>query len=184
MKKGLLISVLLVIILIPMTCKAAVASSSSNRDLNVYVFYDKNCKECEKAKEYIEEKVEENYRINLKYISVEDKKDLFESTKKELGLKNKKYPVIVIGTDSFIGFNNTIKKKVSKAIDNYLDNNNYCDLVYRIDNNQDITKCLEINAGIYADNNTTYKIIAIVGVLVVATSISIVIIKKKLKKKY
>ncbi len=158
MKKITLIIISFFIVMFPLTCNAVVLTSSS-RDLNVYLFSDIECKECQEIKEYFKEKNKENERIILTEINVREKKKIYSDVREILKFKKDKYPIIVIGSNYFFDFNT---KKLDKAIESYLKNDEYCDLVYRIESNLDTKDCLNINKEIYKESLSPIKIVIIV----------------------
>ncbi len=165
--------ILSLFVLFPMTCQAAVATTSGERELNVYLFTLDECDKCEDVKSYIESKHDENNRIILNEINVNEKEEVYEKAKEILKFKSDNYPLIIIGTDYFIGYDN---KKLDNAIKSYLNNQDYCNLVYRIENNKDISNCLEINKDIYKSTNSNL-LLNIVLVIAIALIIGFIIFK-------
>ncbi len=172
MKKLFILIYLLLIF--PKTYNAITSTSSSyNNDLKVYVFYDDNCKNCNKEKEWLDT----IKNIDVSYLNIKDNNNLLKTIKKELNIKKDKYPLTIIGTTYFNKYN---KKSIENAIASYKDKS-YCDLIYKIENNDNIDNCKKINKDIYKEKNN----ILIIIILVVLLSILILFIllkKYKLKK--
>lgn len=171
--------ILFIFVLFPMTCQAAVATTSGERELNVYLFTPDECNKCEEVKKYIEAKHNENNRIILNEINVKEKEEVYKQAKEILNFKANKYPLVIIGTDYFVGFDN---KKLDSAIKSYLENNDYCNLIYRIENNKDTSNCLEINKDIYKNTNSNL-LINIVLVVAIISIVGFIIYKLVLKNK-
>ena len=87
----------------------------------------------------------------------------------------------VIGTSTFISYNNSIKDKIMDAISAYSEHNNYCNIVSKIQMNQSIDNCINENKDIYKNSNNFIKIILIIIVLFLL--IGSIIIVKKVKSK-
>ncbi len=175
MKKLLFIFGFLICIF-PITTKAAVATSVDKRDLNIHLFTNNDCQNCEKIKKYVEEKHKENTRIILNEINVEKEKDIYTNTKKILNFKDNKYPVIIIGSNYFYKLDT---KKLDKVIESYLENDNYCDLVYRVKSNLNTDDCLELNKDIYKSDNNLIIIIIITVIIIITGLIIFKLIKDK-----
>ena len=171
--------ILSLFVLFPMACHAAVATTSGERELNVYLFTLNECDKCEDVKKYIEAKHDKNNRIILNEINVNEKEEVYEKAKEILKFKSDNYPLVIIGTDYFIGYDN---KKLDSAIKSYLNNEDYCNLVYRIENDKDISNCLEINKDIYksTNNNLLINIALIVAIVLI---VGFIIFKLTLKNK-
>ena len=182
MKRLITTLILLILVIFPSGTEATVATSSASRDLNLYLFYKDECEKCEEEKAYIESLAKEDYRINLEYIDVSENEELYTEVQKELGFPKDNYPLMVVGTDYFMGFNGAVEKKIAKATESYLDADGYCDYIYRLQNDQDTKDCLKMNEGVYEEKNSLVKILAISLCIIIVISIIIVIIKKRRKK--
>ena len=171
--------ILSLFVFLPIVCEAAVATTSGERELNVYLFTPNECDKCEDIKKYIESKHNENNRIILNEINVKEEKEVYDKLKDILNFKSDNYPLVIIGTDYFIGYDS---KKLDKAIKSYLNNEDYCNLVYRIENDKDISNCLEINKDIYksTNNNLLINIALIVAIVLI---VGFIIFKLTLKNK-
>ncbi len=183
--KKLLFLIGIFVCVFPITAKAAVASSVGTRDLNIYLFRESECEKCEDIKKYISDKAKKNQNIVLKEIEVKDNKETYNNTKKVLKFKENKYPVIVIGSDYFIGFDS---KKLDKVIDSYLNTKgDYCDLISHIENNLGTDNCIKGNSDIYNPITPFKMVIIIICILVILWCIYIMIgllkeYKQELKK--
>lgn len=90
-------------------------------------------------------------------------------------------PLIIIGSNYFIGFNENTENDLKNAIDSYEKAGTYCDLVINVKTNKDTKKCIVKNKSIYSQ---TSEISIIWKILIVILSISLIIgvvlvIKKK-----
>ena len=178
MKKILFTFFLLMILCIPIKSNAAIANSSSS--IKVYSFYKNDCKDCESEKEWLEKYKKESF-IDIEYINIDDNDELYNKIKKEISIKGNKTPLVVIGSNYFKGFNNKIKEEITNAIDNYEKADNYCDIVSKIQNNEDTKECININKDIYIKKNNYTKLIFIILAIVIIVSIGIYILFRRKK---
>ena len=160
--------------LIPFTAKA-LATNSSYDSTQLYFFYQEECKDCDKTKKWVEEELKGKNNIRIEYIKIEENKELNKKVKNTLKLKKDNEPLVVIGTNYFVGFNK-IKNNLTKAIKSYEDKDDYCDIISKIRNNEDIKKCLNQNKNIY-NQSMPIKIVTMICAL--SAIIVLIIIKKK-----
>jgi len=122
MKKYLII--LILIIFIPIICFA-------NEKVNVYLFHQYTCPHCQKAMEYLNEIKNENIII-YDYELLKDEnaynRFLYSKVCNLLDIKASSVPLIIIGNDYIVGFNDTRKEKINELI-NFYKENEYKDLV-------------------------------------------------------
>ena len=156
MKKKILIFFLLMLLCFPIKVNAVVTNSSHNVKVNFFLKND--CKDCKKEKEWLEEYKKNNF-INIEYIDVKDNKELYNKTRKALSIKSNKTPLVIIGSNYFLKFNNKTKEELTKAITSYEKANDFCDIVTKIRNNENIKNCINKNRDIY--NQSTLKKIII-----------------------
>ena len=176
MKK--IVMVLLLTILfssIMVDADAAVLASGSYKSVNVYVFTEKDCKDCAKQISYIEELKEDNSSIIINEISVDDNKDLYATVKETLKIKSKNLPLVVIGSNYFTGSN----KELKKAINAYYDSEDSCDVVSTIKQKGDVNKCIKTNDEIYKQVNNIPIIVTITLVIAIVVGLTILVIVKK-----
>ena len=168
------------ILMIPFTVKA-IATNSSYTDINVYFFYEENCEECDKAKEWLETEFKENYRVRIEYLKIEENKELNEKLKESLKIKKNKYPLMIIGSNTFIGFNEKTKSNLKEAIKSYEEVNDSCDVVSKIRNDEDIKECLNQNKDIYKEpfEFPIYGVILIVFFICLIIGVFFMMKKKK-----
>ncbi len=177
MKKLLFVFFLLMLLCFPAKSNAVVTNSSYSVKVNVFLKDD--CEDCEKAKEWLEEYRKEKF-IDVEYININDNNELYDKIKKELKIKNNKMPLTIIGSNYFIGFNNKMKESLNKAITAYDEVDNYCDIVSKTRQNEDVKECIKQNKDIYKANNFPTTIIVIVSLVILCSIIGInLIIKKK-----
>ncbi len=185
MKKILSYIIIIMLLLLPLTTKAIATNADTYEALEVFIFAKDNCKECTEAKDYLNDYLEDKVNIKVTYLNNKDHKDTINTLKEKLNITQDKYPLIIIGSNYFIGYNDEVKEDLEKTITEYQKHNVYCNLVNKIQNNEDISACLEDNKDIikqveYEESNPPWFLIgAIVGFLVVFIGI---IIYRKLKK--
>ena len=179
MKKLLLILLIMMYLFFPVVSKALVTNSFYN-NINIYFFYEGKCKECDEGKKWLDNKLKENNRVKVEYIKINNNKDLNNDVRKALNIKKDKTPLIVIGSNYFIGFNNNIKNDLENAIKSYEDEEDFCDIVSRIKNNESTKECFKQNEGIYKKSNISNIFYILLGAIIcIILAISIVLIRKK-----
>ncbi len=163
MKKLLSMFFLLMFLCFPIKTKAVVTNSSYS--VKVYFFFKEDCRECEEAQKWLEE-YSKNSFINVEYLNSEENNDLYKNIKETLKIKSKKEPLIVIGSNFFIGFNDKIKTKLTDAITAYEKEENHCDTVSKIRKNENGRDCIKENKGIYKEPNHIFGkiVLAIFGI--------------------
>ena len=179
MKKFLLLLFLIMFMCFPIKSNAVATNSSYS--VKVYFFCNEKNKDCDKAKEWLEEYQKNNF-INVDYLNIDDNKELYNITRESLKIKNNQMPFIIIGSNYFIGFNNKVKENLTKAIQAYEKADNYCDIVLKKQNKENVKECIKENKNIYnqsAGLSIFLIIIIIVGVCLLM-SVGLIIKKKKL----
>ena len=171
--KKYLIFVIGLFIIFPSFTKALVTNGENTKNIYVYVFNDGNIND--NFKKILEDYVKDNYYVSIKYYSVSDSQDLYTKIKNNLQIESDKLPLIVIGTNYFLDSNNYTLNNVKGAIKAYDKVNDYCDLVDKILNEDDITICLKENENIYQNKNNL--IIAITMITSLLASLGFLIIK-------
>ena len=179
MKKIMTIMIFMILI-IPFTVKA-IATNSSYTDIEVYFFYEDNCEECDKAKEWLETEFKEDYRVRIEYLKTEENKELNDKVHESLKIKKNKYPLMIVGSDTFIGFNEKTKNNLKEAIHSYEEVDDFCDVVSKIRNDEDIKECLNQNKDIYKEpfELPIYGIVLIVFIICVILGVFFMMKKKK-----
>ena len=177
MNKLLSIIIIFIILIIPINVNAVVSNSFYNIKINV--FYKDNCKECEEEKEWIEDYKEDKF-INVEYINIKDNEKLYNEIKESLKIKKDNVPLVIIGSNYFLGFNDRIKGNLIEAIKAYEESKDYCDVVTKIKNKEDIKECLKVNKNIYKDNIFISVIIMIIAIIVLVI-IGRLVVKKIVK---
>ena len=176
MKKQLFMFLMLMLLCFPIKSNAVVTNSSYSVKVNF--FYESDCKKCEKEKEWLEDYKSTHY-INIEFIDINEEKDLYENIKNNLKIKNNNLPLITIGTNYFIGFNEDVNTQITKAITSYEKTDDYCDIVSKTQNNEDIKDCIKSNKGIYNKQNSIFLKAMIVVISIVLIIGIVVIIKRK-----
>ncbi len=177
MNKLLSIIIIFIILIIPINVNAVVSNSFYNIKINV--FYKDNCKECEEEKEWIEDYKEDKF-INVEYINIKDNEKLYNEIKESLKIKKDNVPLVIIGSNYFLGFNDRIKGNLIEAIKAYEESKDYCDVVTKIKNKEDIKECLKVNKNIYKDNIFISVIIMIIAIIVLVI-VGRLVVKKIVK---
>ena len=178
MKKLLYMFFLLVLLCLPTTSKA-LATNSSYNNIVVYFIYEDNCNSCDKGKEFLEQHLKDNNRVRAEYIKVDNNKELNTKLREALNIKKEDTPLIIIGTNYFIGFNNKIKENLTEAIKSYENTADYCDVVSKVRNNEEIKDCINFNKDIYKEKTPTFLIIiSIVGGICLITCTCLIIKRK------
>ncbi len=185
MKKILYLLVLFVLISMPLVTRAVVANSSSLKDVNIYVFYSDE-EQGKKELDWLEETRNNYYRLSIKDMEISSNEDLYKEVKSKLNIKKNDEPITIIGSTYFIGYNEEVKDQITNAIEAYYKPTDVCDIVNKIDNDEDLDDCYETNKDIYEQpkynkSNLTFIIIGIVVVIVIALG-AIIIIKKRNNK--
>ena len=184
MKKILITFILSFILFIPKT-NAIVTSSSSLDDVKIYLFCDDSSK-CENAKKWIKDLESEYVRVGYKYFNVKEDKSITNNVKKSLKIRKNSLPLIVIGTNYFLGFNDNIKDEIRNAISAYEKVDEFCDITYKLENKKSIKNCIEQNENIYSvkESKFNFNIVLFIVIPIVIIILIILLLKrKKINKK-
>lgn len=159
MKKLLFMFFLLMFLCFPIKSNAVVTNSSYSVKVNVFLKND--CKDCEKEKDWLEEYRKESF-MDIEYINIDDNNGLYDKIKKALSIKSNKTPLVIIGSNYFIGFDKNTKEELTNAIKSYEEIDSYCDTVSKVRKNEDIKDCINQNKGIYNQSTFYSKFIKII----------------------
>ena len=104
--------------------------------VNIYLFYSKICPHCQKEEKYFET-LKEKYqdKINIYTYEVTENKtnnEIMKSLKKELKENSQGVPFTIIGTKTFLGYDESFNERIENTIDSYLDENTDTDNTYTI----------------------------------------------------
>ncbi len=155
---------LIIILVLPIISKAAVGNTSSlTGEVKLYFFYENNCEECDKEKNWLEEYTSTHGRINVNYYNKNDNEELFNNVKKSLKIKKETLPLTIIGSNYIKGFD---ENKIIEILNAY-QNKDYCNLVEKLENNEAIDNCLKENKNIYQEK-TNNKTLIIVGISILS----------------
>ncbi len=182
--KKLIILLSIMVLCMPIETKA-VATNSSYDNIKVYLFYGDDCKDCDKAKDWLENELKNHDRVRSALINIENDDKLYKDVKKVLDIKKDNEPVLILGSNYFVGYNDKTKNNLTEAIKAYEDAKDYCDIVSKIQNDEDTNSCLEQNKDIYEVKEVPIALVIGIsaGVLVIAIALcTFIIIKKKRKK--
>lgn len=104
--------------------------------VNIYLFYSKICPHCQKEEKYFET-LKEKYqdKINIYTYEVTENKtnnEIMKSLKKELKENNQGVPFTIIGSKTFLGYDESLNERIENTIESYLDENTKTDNTYTI----------------------------------------------------
>lgn len=104
--------------------------------VNIYLFYSKICPHCQKEEKYFET-LKEKYqdKINIYTYEVTENKtnnEIMKNLKKELKENNQGVPFTIIGSKTFLGYDESFNERIENTIDSYLNENTTTDNIYTI----------------------------------------------------
>lgn len=104
--------------------------------VNIYLFYSKICPHCQKEEKYFET-LKEKYqdKINIYTYEVTENKtnnEIMKSLKKELKENSQGVPFTIIGSKTFLGYDESLNERIENTIDSYLNENTTTDNIYTI----------------------------------------------------
>ncbi len=179
--KKLAVTLLIMILSLPIMVNAVVWGSAAPDNINVYIFTSDSCKSCNETVQYLEDLKEKTARVVVYEMDSAENQELLDQVKENLEIKNKKLPLVIIGTNYFKGN----EKELEKGIQAYLDRDEHCDLIETIQTNGDIQKCIQENEGIYEqpkEGSSFVFVAAIVVAIIAIAAIVVIVVKKKSKK--
>lgn len=182
MKKRLFMFLFLLILCIPITTHA-LATNSSYDNIKVYFFYEDDCTDCNEAKKWLEDLLKEHNRVRPEIVKISDNKDLYDDVRNLLDINKDKMPLMVIGSNYFMGFNDKVKNNLTKAIKAYEESENYCNLVNKVQDGDDTKACLEVNEGIYEQHSFPVALVITISVIIVILIAVVVVLKVVTNKK-
>lgn len=108
----------------------------NDEKVNIYLFYSKICPHCQKEEKYFET-LKEKYqdKINIYTYEVTENKtnnEIMKSLKKELKENNQGVPFTIIGSKTFLGYDESLNERIENTIESYLDENTKTDNTYTI----------------------------------------------------
>ena len=159
-------NVTLMLFLLPMVAYATIGSNSSLQDINVYLFTNE-CDKCKEEEIWLKEIYNKYSRLNNNIININYNNEKYYDIIKKLNIKENKYPLLIIGTNYYIGFNDKIKEEIIKTIENYSKFDSYCDIM---NTKLSIKDCQKQNNKIVEKSNYfIYILVTIVGVIILST---------------
>ena len=104
--------------------------------VNIYLFYSKICPHCQKEEKYFET-LKEKYqdKIHIYTYEVTENKtnnEIMKSLKKELKENNQGVPFTIIGSKTFLGYDESFNERIENTIESYLDENTKTNNTYTI----------------------------------------------------
>lgn len=108
----------------------------NDEKVNIYLFYSKICPHCQKEEKYFET-LKEKYqdKINIYTYEVTENKtnnEIMKSLKKELKENSQGVPFIIIGSKTFLGYDESLNERIENTIESYLDENTKTHNTYTI----------------------------------------------------
>ena len=108
----------------------------NDEKVNIYLFYSKICPHCQKEEKYFET-LKEKYqdKINIYTYEVTENKtnnEIMKSLKKELKENSQGVPFTIIGSKTFLGYDESLNERIENTIESYLDENTKTDSTYTI----------------------------------------------------
>lgn len=108
----------------------------NDEKVNIYLFYSKICPHCQKEEKYFET-LKEKYqdKINIYTYEVTENKTnnkIMKSLKKELKENSQGVPFTIIGSKTFLGYDESLNERIENTIESYLDENTKTDNTYTI----------------------------------------------------
>ena len=180
MKKYFLIIITLLMV-IPFKVLATIGTASNVNYLNIYLICKEKEEDCLLMEKELNNYIKENNNYTLIKINSEEESDLVEEIKENLNIKSNKLPLVVIGTNYFLGNSKNTQEKIKDAINAY-QYRKHCDLVNNIKNNEKLDECFETNEEIYEDKYPWLLIVTIIGTTISLISIFSIIFYNKKKK--
>lgn len=171
--------IIITFLILPMDIYATIGSNSSLSEIEVYLFSN-DCDKCIEEEKWLNEIYTKYSRLKNNIININEDNKTYNEMVNKLGIPKNKYPVLVIGSEYFIGFNDKIKSSIENEIEYYSDYDTYCNIM---NTDLSIKECKNKNGKSFKENN--YYIYALVVLIIVITSIGIVIFiknKNKLRK--
>lgn len=160
MKKIKLALLLLALLLLP---KIVYAS-----EIDIYFFYQSSCPHCKDEHEYLND-LDQDENINIHYYQVDGSKknqNLLKTVKKVFKMDDSYVPYIVIGSNNYTGFNETVSTRIEEDIKNY--NDKECDVVASILGTKE--SCVKIDK----DNKENFNLPILGNINVKNTSLLII----------
>lgn len=108
----------------------------NDEKVNIYLFYSKICPHCQKEEKYFET-LKEKYqdKINIYTYEVTENKtnnEIMKSLKKELKENSQGVPFTIIGSKTFLGYDESLNERIENTIESYLNENTKTDNTYTI----------------------------------------------------
>ncbi len=115
-----------ILLIFPLSLKA------SEKEINLYLFYGKECPHCEIELEYLDEYLANNPNLHLIKYEVwhnSDNQKLMKNVKNYLNYKNSGVPLLIIGKQAILGFGEGITESNIESVINYYYEHDYVDAV-------------------------------------------------------
>ncbi len=168
MKKNLLFVFLLLLLSCPIITNAVATNASEDLNyVNIQVFVKDDCDECDKATKWVNDYLKDDKRVTLTEINTKNNKDTYDKVKDALNVKKDDLPLIVIGSNYFLGFDKKTEENLNEAIKSYVDSKDHCNIADKLDNKDELDKCLKINEGIYKEPSEDINMVMIILIIII-----------------
>ena len=117
-------------------CCLFITNVDAKEKINVYFFHGDGCPHCADEADFLE-KYKDNKYVNIKEYEVwynAENEAFMNKVKEKMEINKTGVPLTIIGNTYFLGYGVTSDKVISRAIDYYINNDNYIDQVARIKN--------------------------------------------------
>jgi len=104
---------------------------ASEKQINLYLFYGKECPHCEAEMKFLDEFMKKHENVKLTKYEVwydKDNQDLFARAKEIMDYPSTGIPYLIIGEDVIVGYSEAYTKKTIEDRIKYYEKNNYRDL--------------------------------------------------------
>ncbi len=131
----------------------AIADINDPEDLQtIYLFYSEDCQFCQREKAWLNSLVGKRADLRVQYYEVHENEELTKKVRKALDIENGYIPLTVVGSDYFIGYNESIGEDILDALSHYK-GKDFCDLVPLVLEGKSTSGCRIKNDGIYTNSN-------------------------------
>lgn len=142
MKRFFKTLLVLMLVLVPVTFANAkkttttTAATTASDKMNMYVFYGNGCPHCADLEVFIKNKLKKDSRVNDKINVIyyetwydETNQKLLSAVGQALNVEIKGVPFVVIGTEYFSGYGETMDEEIVSTIQKVSDSGKYVDVV-------------------------------------------------------
>lgn len=113
-------------------------------DIVVNLFYWSQCSHCHEEIEWLEQIDDKYSNLTVNYYEVTEYTLLDEKVRDYFQIEGGSVPLTVIGNDYYLGYSSASNAKFMTSIEKYAAFKS-CNIVEKIDNNEDIASCYDLN---------------------------------------